>query len=52
VVERIEVDVGEQLARQVADRDAVTAPERGEEVVAGEVLVHRLLFVRTVDDPV
>jgi hypothetical protein len=45
VVERIEVDVGEQLARQVADRDAVTAPERGEGVVTGEVLDDRLLDV-------
>jgi hypothetical protein len=40
VVDRIEVDVGEELARQVSDREAAAAFEGREELVAGEVLLH------------
>ena len=52
VVQAVEVDVGEELAGQVADGQAAPALERGEQVVAGVVEGHRLLGVGAVDDPV
>ena len=52
VVQAVEVDVGEELAGQVADGQAAPALERGEQVVARKVERHRLLGVGAVDDPV
>lgn len=52
VVEGVEVDVGEELAGQVADGKAATSLVRREEVVAREIEQHRLLRVRCVDDGV
>ena len=52
VVQAVEMDVGEELAGQVADGQAAPALERGEQVVAGVVERHRLLGVGAVDDPV
>jgi hypothetical protein len=50
MVERVEVDVGEELAGLVADGDAAPALRRGKEVVAGEPVPHGLLGVAMVDD--
>ena len=44
VVEAVEMDVGEELAGQVADGQAPPALEGCEQVVAGVVQVHRLLW--------
>lgn len=52
MVQAVEVDVGEELARQVADGQAAPTLERCEQVVAGIVERHRLLGVGAVDDPV
>lgn len=52
MIEAVEVHIREELARQVADRQAARAFMRSEKVVAREVDVHRLLRVRTIDDPV
>ena len=52
VVEAIEIEVGEELAGEVADGQAAPPFEGGEQVVAGEVEVDGLLRVRAVDDPV
>ena len=37
VIEAVEVEVGEELARQVADRQAAAAGVGGEEIVAWKV---------------
>jgi hypothetical protein len=52
VIEAIEVDLREELAREVADRQAAASLERREEIVTREVVVHRLLGVRAVHDRV
>ena len=52
VVQAVEVDVGEELAGQVADGQPPAALEGGEQVVAGVVEMHRLLGVGAVDDRV
>ena len=50
VVQSVEMDVGEELAREVADRQAPAALEGGEQVVAGGIEMYRLRRVRAVDD--
>ena len=45
VVQAIQVQIGEELARQVADGEAPPAFQRGEEIVARIVEVHRFLPV-------
>jgi hypothetical protein len=50
MIERIEVDVREELARLVADRDAATPFAGDEQVVAGEPVVNLFLRVAAVDD--
>ena len=45
LVERVEVDVGEELRRLISQRQAAPALLRREEVVTGEVLNHVLLRV-------
>jgi hypothetical protein len=45
MVEGVEVDVGEELAREIADGKAATVLERREEVVTGVVPHHGLLLV-------
>ena len=52
VIEAVEVEVGKELAGEVADGQAAPPFEGGEQVVAGEVEVDGLLRVRAVDDPV
>ena len=52
VVEAIEVEVGEELAGEVANGQAAPPLEGGEEVVAGEMEVDGLLGVGAVDDAV
>lgn len=52
VVERREVEVGEELAGEVAHRQAFAAGGNGEQVVAGEIIGDRLLRVGVVDDQV
>jgi hypothetical protein len=50
VIERAQISVGESLTRQVADRQAMPARQRGEQVVAGEPFEHFLLRIGTIDD--
>jgi len=50
MVERIEIDVGERLARQVPDGQPAPPLDRGKQVVAGEENFDRLLRVGTIDD--
>lgn len=50
VIQRIQVHVGEELRRLVADREAAPPCERREQVVAGEVGGRVFLFVGAVDD--
>ena len=52
VIEALEIQVGEELAGQVADRQAAAALEWREQVVALEVQVDRLLWVGAIDDQV
>lgn len=52
VIDSVEVDVGEQLTGEVADRKTSTAVERREQIVACKVEIHRLLRVRSIDDAV
>ncbi len=52
VIERIEVDVGEELARLVAQRQTPTPLGGGEQVVAGEPHQHWALRVAVVDDQI
>ena len=52
VVQAIKVEIGEELAREIADGKAAPPLEGGEQVVAGEVFVHRFLRIRAIDDPV
>src|SRR5262245_48946365 len=52
MVEAIEIEIGEELARQVSDRQAAAALEGGEKVVAIEVKLDRLLPVRGIGDQV
>ena len=52
VVERVEVDVGEELAGLVAERQAPAPFGGSEQVVAGKPHQHRVLGVAVVDDPV
>ena len=52
VVERVEVDVGEELAGLVAQRQAPAPLGGREQVVAGEPHQHRVLGIAVVDDPV
>lgn len=50
MVKRIEVDIGEELTGQVADRQAAPSLERREQTIAREPQFDRLLRVRAVDD--
>src|SRR5271157_3658787 len=50
VIERVEVDVGEELARLVAQRQTPTPLDGCEQVVAREPHQHRVLRVAVVDD--
>ncbi len=50
MVEAVEVDVSEKLAGEIADRQAMATLQRGEQVIAGEILQHRFLDVTAVDD--
>ena len=52
VIQSIEIEVGEELAGQVADGQAAAAFQRCQEIVAGEQQVDRLLRVGAVDDTV
>ena len=52
MVQTVQVDVGEELAGEVADGQAAPALERAEQVVAGVVERHRLPGVGAVDDAV
>ena len=52
VVEAVEVDVGKELAGEVADRKSAFSGEGGEEIVAGVVDVAGFLGVAIVDDEV
>ena len=50
MVEAVEVEIGRELARQIADRQATPALERREQIVAGKMQVDRLLCIRSVDN--
>ena len=50
MIKRVEVDVGEELAGLVAQRQTPTPLGGGEQVVAGEPHQHRVLRVAVVDD--
>ena len=50
MIERVELDVGEELARLVAKRQTPAPLDGGEQVVAGEPHQHRALRVAVVDD--
>jgi hypothetical protein len=50
MIERIEVDVGEELARLVAQRQPSAPLDGSEQVVAGEPRQHRVLGIAVVDD--
>ena len=52
MIERVEIEIGEELAREIADRQAAPARERRKQVIAGKVQFDRLLRVRGVNDPV
>ena len=52
MIEAVEIEIGEKLAGQVADRQATAAPEGCKEIIAVEIKVHRLLRVRAIDDQV
>jgi hypothetical protein len=52
VIEAVEIEVGEELAGQVADRQAAAALEWREQIVAIEIEVDRLLRVRGIDDEI
>ena len=52
VVQAVEVDVGEELAGEVADGETEAALEGGEQVIAWKVQRRRLLGVGAVDDAV
>ena len=50
MIEAVEVEVGEELARQIADRQTAAALERREQVVAVEIEIDGFLPVRAIDD--
>ncbi len=50
MVKRIEIDVGAELAGEVADRQPATPGERAQQIIAAKVQVHRLLRVGAIDD--
>ena len=52
VVQSIQVQIGEELAGEVADRQPAAAFERREQIVAGIVDQHGLLPIAAVDDAV
>lgn len=52
MIQAVQIDVGEELAGQVADRQATTPAIRGEQIVSGVIAVDRLLGIGPVDDPV
>ena len=52
MVQRIEVDVGKELAGQVTQGQAAYALEGSEQIVARIVMFDRLLRIRAVDDQI
>ena len=52
VVQAVQIQIGEELAGQVANWQAAPTFERGEQIVAGIVKIHRLLRIGTIDDAV
>ncbi len=52
MVEPVEMDIREKLARQVTDRDAAVSMERGQQIIAFKVFTHRLLRVAPVDNQI
>ncbi len=52
MIEAVEIEIGEELAGQIADRQTAAAPERLEQIVALEMQIHRLLRVRAIDNQV
>ena len=52
VVQTVEIDVGEELAGQVADGQAPASLKGRQQVIAREEMMDRLLRIGTVDDPV
>lgn len=52
MIERIEMNVGEPLAGEIADGQTSPALKRGEQIVSGIVNMDRLLRVRSVNDGV
>ena len=52
MIQPVEIKVGEELAGQIAERQAAPALQRREQIIAGIVDMHRLLRIRAVDDRV
>ncbi len=52
VVKAAEVDIGEELASEVANGQAFAVLERGEQVITGEVFEAGVLLIAVVDDEV
>ena len=52
VVQAVQIEIGEELARQVADREPSSSLEGSEEIVARVVEVNRLLGIGSVDDAI
>ena len=52
MVEAVKIEVGEELAREIADRQAAAALEWREQIVAGEVQLNRFLGIGAVHDRV
>ncbi len=50
VIESVQIDIGEELAGEVADRDAASSLERRKQVIAGIIKVDRLLRVGRIND--
>jgi hypothetical protein len=50
MIEAIKIDVCEELAGQIADRQPTAALERRKEIVAVEIEINRLLRIRAIDD--
>lgn len=49
MVKRVQIEVGKELTRQIAYRQALTAVERRQQVISWEVVTHKLLSVATVN---
>ena len=52
MIERIEIEVREYLARQVADGQSLRSPNGCEKVVSGEIITHKHLFIASINDSV